>query len=316
MPSDAQKPDCSKLPPPPVPADIDLRSHWWMKLDLSRLHSSDFIHLASNEEFGAAVKLWTESMRQVPAGSLPNDDKILASLAGYRGSPRRWMKVRTIALHGFSLCSDGRLYHPVLAEMVLDAWGNKTQQPTSSPSDPRAKDRERLRRWRAEQKAKQGSSQSTRTEDEHSTQVDETAETFHIKEREGEKRERRNVNNVSETAGETFQETPPPEPSQMPTATREGSLCKKLRALGVRAAPHMVVVQEMCARHSDEHILAAAEIALEKKGSGIHVGYIAAMLKDPGRSSVKGAKNKQTDGPPNRSLLPPVVVTKSHFIAL
>ena len=106
-----------------------------MKLDLSRLHSSDFIHLASNEEFGAAVKLWTESMRQVPAGSLPNDDKILSSLAGYRGSPRRWMKVRTIALHGFSLCSDGRLYHPVLAEMVLDAWGNKTQQPHQAVFD-------------------------------------------------------------------------------------------------------------------------------------------------------------------------------------
>ncbi len=323
MPSDAQKLDCSALPPPPVSADIDLRSYCWMKLDLSRLHSSDFIHLASNEEFGSAVKLWTESMRQVPAGSLPNDDKILACLAGYRGSPRRWMKVKTIALHGFSLCSDGRLYHPVLAEMVLDAWGNKTQQPTSSPSDPRAKDRERLRRWRAAQRARQESGQSIRTEEAHSTEADEmaetfpeTAETFHIKEREGEKKERRNVNNVSETADETFQETPSPEPSQMPTATREGTLCKKLRALGVRAAPHMVVVQEMCARHSDEHILAAAEIALEKKGSGIHVGYIAAMLKDAGKSSGKGGKNKPAVGPPNRSLLPPVAVAESHFIAL
>jgi len=78
----------------------------------------------------------------------------------------------------------------------------------------------------------------------------------------------------------------------------------------------MVVVQEMCARHSDEHILAAAEIALEKKGSGIHVGYIAAMLKDAGKSSGKGGKNKPTAGPPNRSLLPPVAVAESHFIAL
>ena len=333
MPSDAQKLDCSELPPPPVPADIDLRSYCWMKLDLSRLHSSDFIHLASNEEFGSAVKLWTESMRQVPAGSLPNDDNILASLAGYRGSPRRWMKVRTIALHGFSLCSDGRLYHPVLAEMVLDAWGNKTQQPASSPSDPRAKDRERLRRWRAAQRARQENAQSNRTEEAHSTQADETAETFqdrftetfpetaetfHIKEREGEKRERRNVNNVSETVPETFHETPPPEPSPLPTATREGTLCKKLRALGVRAAPHMVVVQEMCARHSDEHILAAAEIALEKKGSGIHVGYIAAMLKDAGKSSGKGGKNQPAAGPPNRSLLPPVAVAvaESHYVRL
>ncbi|WP_232027560.1 YdaU family protein [Acidithiobacillus ferridurans] len=331
IPIDAQEQDCSALSSPPVPADIDLRSYCWMKLDLSRLHSSDFIHLANNEEFGAAVKLWTESMRQVPAGSLPNDDKILACLAGYRGSPRRWMKVKTIALHGFSLCSDGRLYHPVLAEMVLDAWGNKTQQPASSPSDPRAKDRERLRRWRAAQRARQENAQSNRTEEAHSTQADETietfqgrftetfpetAETFHRKEGEGEKRERRNVDNVSETAGETFQETPLTEPSPLPTATREGTLCKKLRGLGVRAAPHMVVVQEMCARHSDEHILAAAEIALEKKGSGIHVGYIAAMLKDAGKSSGKGGKNQPAAGPPNRSLLPPVAVAESHYVRL
>ncbi|MBU2810573.1 YdaU family protein [Acidithiobacillus thiooxidans] len=324
MPSDAQKLDCSAPSSPPVSADIDLRSYCWMKLDLSRLHSSDFIHLASNEEFGAAVKLWTESMRQVPAGSLPNDDRILACLAGYRGSPRRWRKVKTIALHGFSLCSDGRLYHPVLAEMVLDAWGNKTQQPTSTPSDPRAKDRERLRRWRAAQRAKQESAQSIRTEEAHSTQADETietsqgrfTETFHRKEGEGEKRERRNVSDVSETVGETFQETPPTEPSPLPTATREGTLCKKLRALGVRAAPHMVVVQEMCARHSDEHILAAAEIALEKKGGGIHVGYISAMLKDPGKSSGKGGKSQPAAGPPNRSLLPPVAVAKSHYVRL
>ncbi|WP_278415964.1 DUF1376 domain-containing protein, partial [Acidithiobacillus ferrooxidans] len=264
MPSDAQKLDCSALSSPPVPADIDLRSYCWMKLDLSRLHSSDFIHLASNEEFGAAVKLWTESMRQVPAGSLPNDDKILSSLAGYRGSPRRWMKVRTIALHGFSLCSDGRLYHPVLAEMVLDAWGNKTQQPTSSPSDPRAKDRERLRRWRAAQRTKQENGQHIRTEEAHSTQADETAETFqdrftetfpetaetfHIKEREREREREETLITFPETAGETFPETPPTEPPPPPTTTREGTLCKKLRGLGVRAAPHMVVVQEMCARH-------------------------------------------------------------------
>ena len=314
--------DCSHSPPP-IPVDADLRSYQWMKLDLSRLHSSDFIHLASNEEFGAAVKLWTEAMRQVPAGSLPNDDRILACLAGYRGSPRRWMKVRPMALHGFSLCSDGRLYHPVLAEMVLDALGNKPQQPALNSADPRAKDRERLRRWRAAQK--------TQKENAHSTQAHETAETFQDrfnetfhetdetfpnKERERERDKEETLISVSETAGETGQETPHPETPTQPIATREGALCKQLRALGVRAAPHMVVVQEMCARHSDEHILAAAEIALEQKGSGIHVGYIAAMLKDPGQPPREGGKNKPAAGPPNRSLLPPLAVAKPHFIAL
>ncbi len=77
----------------------------------------------------------------------------------------------------------------------------------------------------------------------------------------------------------------------------------------------MVVVKEMCARHSDEHILAAAEIALEKKGSGIHVGYIAAMLKN-GATDGKTNKNRSTAGPPNRQLIPPVAVGGSHYIKL
>ena len=112
-----------------------------------------------------------------------------------------------------------------------------------------------------------------------------------IEKKEKEKREREEtLITFPETAGETFPETPPTEPPPPPTTTREGTLCKKLRGLGVRAAPHMVVVQEMCARHSDEHILAAAEIALEKKGSGIHVGYIAAMLKDAGKPTHQPAK--------------------------
>ena len=98
--------------------------------------------------------------------------------------------------------------------------------------------------------------------------------------------------------------------------TREGALCAKLSELGVRAAPYMLVVQEMCARHSDEHILAATEIALEKKGSGIHIGYIAAMLKDPGKSSGESVKQKHTDDPSNRSRLPRHAVGQSNLIRL
>ncbi|WP_226840811.1 YdaU family protein [Acidithiobacillus ferruginosus] len=320
------------LPPPPVPPDIDLRSHCWMKLDLCRLHSSDFIHLATNEEFGAAVKLWTEAMRQVPAGSLPSDDKILASLAGYRGSNRRWQKVKPMALHGFSLCSDDRLYHPLLAEMALDAWANKAQQPSANPSDPRAKDRERLRRWRAEQRAKKqvGLGQASEEESALASTPAETIETFHERftetfhetgetfpvnrgETEKETEKKQNIM-VSETADETFPETPPSDLAETLSPSREGTLCKKLRALGVRAAPHMVVVQEMCARHSDEHILDAAEIALEKKGAGIHVGYIAAMLKN-GATEGK-TKSRSAAGPPNRQLIPPVAVGGSHYVKL
>ncbi|MGE0049441.1 MAG: DUF1376 domain-containing protein [Acidithiobacillus sp.] len=314
MPSDAQKLDCSTLLPPPVPADLDLRSYSWMKLDLNKLYSSNLIHLANNEEFGAAVKLWCESMRQVPAGSLPDDDRILASMAGYKNRQRRWQKVREMALHGFSLCSDGRLYHPVLSEMVLAAAScNRPTQHQVSATDQRSKDRERLRRWREAQKAKT----QIETAETFQGNVSETADETVDIEREKEKEINKTFQgNVSETPKETFH------PFQSETVqttnvagapSREGNLCQQLQALGIRAAPHMIVVQEMCAKHPDEHILAAAEIALEKKGRGIHVGYIAAMLKNENNRSANGTKVKP---PVSRSLIPPVEIPKRNVVAL
>lgn len=327
-------PNYGDLPDPPIPDDVDLRSNTWMKLDLSRLQSSDFIHLANNEEFGAAIKLWTESMRQLPAGSLPNNDKIISSLAGYATPSKRWQKVKPMAMHGFTLCSDGRWYHPVLAEMALDAYSNKWQAPASSnPNDKRAKDRERLRRWRAAKKAANLGQVMKAETPETETHIEtpnetfqetryETDETFQEEDKKQIRNRLDNNINVSETlqgngnAPVSRSVTPITKPSE---PTREGTICKKLRDIGVTAAPHMVVVKEICAQHSDEHILSAAEIALEKKGAGVHVGYVAAMLKNPGNSLenlARKQKNKNTDDPPNRSLLPPLAVGQSHVMNL
>jgi len=138
-----------------LPDTVDLRSLCWMKLDMCRIHGSDFVHLADNEEFGAALKLWMASMRQVPAGSLPNNDRIIASLAGYANAPRRWTKVRDMALYGWIPCNDGRLYHPVISEMVLEVQGSKgaahhalQDGKEDAVADRRRKNRERVQRWR------------------------------------------------------------------------------------------------------------------------------------------------------------------------
>lgn len=142
---------------PLIAESVDLRNYCWMKLDVCRLAASDFFHLADNEEFGAGVKLWTAAMRQVPAGSLPNNNRIIASLAGYANAPRRWSRVREMALYGWVPCSDGRLYHPVLAELVTDIqeslMAKKNRVDVLSPQEERKrKTRERVRRWRMAQK--------------------------------------------------------------------------------------------------------------------------------------------------------------------
>ncbi|MBN9497845.1 MAG: DUF1376 domain-containing protein [Alphaproteobacteria bacterium] len=113
------------LPPPLVPADADLRDFAYMPLDVVRLRDSDLAALAGPEEFRSAVMLWCASWHQIPAASVPDDDKILANLAGFGRGVTDWKKVREGALRGWVKCSDGRLYHPVVAEKANDALDGK-----------------------------------------------------------------------------------------------------------------------------------------------------------------------------------------------
>ena len=99
---------------PLLPDNIDLRDFQFMPLDVVRLRDSDFTAVSSGEAFRAGIILWSIAWHQVPAGSLPADDQIIASLAGYGRSPKEWQKIRVQAMHGWVECSDGRLYHPVV----------------------------------------------------------------------------------------------------------------------------------------------------------------------------------------------------------
>lgn len=90
----------------------------YMPLELHRLFESDFYALASGEEFKAAITLWGKSFYQIPAGSLPSDERLLAHLSG----TKCWEDVKEMALHGWKKCADGRLYHATVAEKVAEAW--------------------------------------------------------------------------------------------------------------------------------------------------------------------------------------------------
>lgn len=107
---------------PLTPADCDLRDFAFMPLDATRLLDSDLFALATGDEFKAALALWCKSWLQIPAASLPTDDRVLAHLSG---AGAKWRKVKEMALRGFVQCSDGRLYHPVVAEKANDAWAKK-----------------------------------------------------------------------------------------------------------------------------------------------------------------------------------------------
>lgn len=130
-----------------MPPDLDLRDFSYMPLDVVRLRDSELAVMASGEAFRAAVILWCASWHQVPASSLPDDDKLLASLAGFGKDVKGWRKLRTDAMRGFVKCSDGRFYHPVIAEKAIEADAKRRVQKkrTRAASEARWKDRDEPR---------------------------------------------------------------------------------------------------------------------------------------------------------------------------
>lgn len=99
-----------------------------MPLHVARLRDSDLAGEESAEACWYAVLLWAASWHQLPAGSLPDNDAILTRLIGLGKDLRTFRKHKTAAMRKFILCSDGRLYHPVVAEQVIESWNRKLQQ--------------------------------------------------------------------------------------------------------------------------------------------------------------------------------------------
>lgn len=144
------------LPDPLTPPDCDLRGNEWMPLHGNRMLGSKFWGLARrNPKAGlVAIRLWWTCFNQVPAASLPNDDFDLAELAGFGEDLKSWRAVKEIALHGFILCSDGRIYHPFVAEEAIVAYAIRLKADAK-----REKDRKRLAEWREKQAAQRAAKQ-------------------------------------------------------------------------------------------------------------------------------------------------------------
>lgn len=124
------------FPEPPVPLDCDLRGYEFMPLYGTHLFGSEFNARASDTAWRAAITLWWAAWNQQPAASLPSDDVALCRLADLGRDMKTWAKIKDDALHGFVVCSDGRLYHMFLGKLALEAW------------DRRLKDRARKQSWR------------------------------------------------------------------------------------------------------------------------------------------------------------------------
>src|SRR5262245_51263144 len=95
---------------PPVEPDLDLSQLPYFPFVHHRLFLSTFHLRATDGEWRAGLTLWARSLDQKPAGSLPNDDAQLCRLAGLANQRKKWRRVKQMALHGWEICDDGRLY--------------------------------------------------------------------------------------------------------------------------------------------------------------------------------------------------------------
>lgn len=115
------------LPAPLVPAAADLTDFKFMPLEVARLRRSKAWLICKRQPELAfyMVNLWTAAWHSVPAGSLEDDDDVLADAA--MCDPHKWSKLRDKILRGWVKCSDGLLYHPVVAEKVAESWQERLE---------------------------------------------------------------------------------------------------------------------------------------------------------------------------------------------
>lgn len=118
----------ANLPAPLVEPDVNLSDFPFIPLYIERLRRSKaWLQCKRRPELGFyMVNLWGSCWHEQPAGSLENDDDVLADRA--MCNPELWPSIKAQVLHGWILCNDGRYYHPVVAELAIDAWQAKLVQ--------------------------------------------------------------------------------------------------------------------------------------------------------------------------------------------
>lgn len=106
----------TEAPEPPYPAQTRARG-WRFELDMERVRQSDTWALAPREMRPWLLMLWVTAWDQMPCGSLPANDELIAARLGME--LRLFQAHRDILLRGWVIHRDGRLYHPVITERVI-----------------------------------------------------------------------------------------------------------------------------------------------------------------------------------------------------
>lgn len=110
---------------PPYPQETRAKG-WKFELDHERIRQSDTWALAAPLQRPWLLMLWMVAWEQTPCGSLPDDDELIAARIGMPLAD--FQQHRGILLRGWWKATDGRLYHQVIIEKVLEMLARKTRE--------------------------------------------------------------------------------------------------------------------------------------------------------------------------------------------
>ncbi|PYE98931.1 uncharacterized protein DUF1376 [Rhizobium sp. PP-F2F-G38] len=123
--------------------DIDVRCLPYMPLQIEQLRKSKtWLRCRRQPELGFhLMNLWMRAWHEVPAGSIEDDDDILADAA--MCSPEAWERLRPILLQGWEAI-DGRLYHRTVTELATEGFGKLRKNKQRTEAARRAAEERRV----------------------------------------------------------------------------------------------------------------------------------------------------------------------------
>jgi|GEM_PF-6362499 len=106
------------------PADADLTEFTFIPLEIGRLKQSKAWLVCKRRPELAfySLNLWMHAWHQIPAGSIEDDDDVIADAA--KCDPKQWGKVKKDVMRGWVL-HQGRFYHPFLCKLVIEKWTDR-----------------------------------------------------------------------------------------------------------------------------------------------------------------------------------------------
>lgn len=122
---------------------IDLTGFPYMPLYIERLQKSKawLICRRRPELAFYFLNLWMHAWHEVPAGSLEDDDDVLADAA--RCDLSRWPKLKDDILRGWEKGPDGRLYHRVVVAFAEEAFAERLAHRAKTAAGRAAKEAKR-----------------------------------------------------------------------------------------------------------------------------------------------------------------------------